>query len=89
MSNEVKAIAEPSLKVLYCECMEILDILCSTEEKLNYAVNGATPKDTTAGSLTSESPVVTVSIGMLNSKIQEIRRISSNHAKLVNALTGN
>ena len=87
MSQDQKAIAEPSLKVLYGECMKIIDILSSTEEKLNYAVNGDMPKDQAGDK--GENPSPNVSIGMLNGVIGNIRRISSSHAKLVTALTGN
>ena len=80
-------VEQPSLKTIYRELEEINSILSKTEDSLEYAVSG-TSKDMKSD---AESPINSpnISIGIVVSEINSIRRKVNSTNSLVTQLLGN
>jgi len=84
MENTAKEESAINVKTLYNDLAEVETILESSSGSLEYLVEGSASDKEKA-----DSPVnASVTLSMLNSQIQRVRRIAGNNQGLINRLTG-
>lgn len=84
MDLETKEESSINLKTLYAALNEIESILDVSHDSLEYLVEGSA-----SDAKKEDHPQnATITLSMLNSQINAIRRVASNNQNLINSLTG-